>query len=103
VQDSRRFQRIHGFKETSPEVHRLRVLLRLVVTEPDHEPLATPKLHVVIVNELLGLSEGFAVITAGEALRIYEMAVSTYEIRPVIRHEQRSRHRTHRWTPRLGR
>jgi hypothetical protein len=65
-------------------------LLRLVVTEPDHEPLATPKLHVLTVNELLRLSDGFAVITAGEALKVYEMAIMAYAICPVIRHEQRS-------------
>jgi hypothetical protein len=52
----------------------------------DNEAFTAPKLYVVTVNRSLGLSDGFAVVSAGEALETDEVAVVADNVGPIICH-----------------
>jgi hypothetical protein len=55
---------------------------------------SAPKLYVATVNKSLGLGDGFAVVSAGEALETDEVAVVSDDISPVFCHEPSVRNRT---------
>jgi hypothetical protein len=57
-----------------------------LVTEPNDEAFATPKLNVVAIQEALGLRYCCGIVAADDGLKAYKMAVISNGISPVLRH-----------------
>jgi hypothetical protein len=60
------------------------------VFEPDNEAVTAPDLYVVIVQQPLGLGDGFAIVTANHLFKSDEMLVVPDDIDPVLCHMPRT-------------